>query len=209
MSAPPRVAARLRSTTDGPLDVVHAGPDAVYVDLDGVCLGVVSARASQVPCALRSRLPSLPRPRVVVVRDGSLHLDEMALVVGRLASVTVPRVDLAPAPLRAAAGDLVGAGAGLTPYGDDILCGWLALNRAAGVATPQVDQEIRALLPRTSLLSATLLECAMHGEVVPEFAAYLTALGTPDEAAATAALTAVGASSGEGLLQGARWALAA
>ena len=49
---------------------------------------------------------------------------------------------------------------------------------------------VRAVLDRTTLLSATLLDCALHGEVLPEFAAYLAALGTPAEDAAVGALTA-------------------
>ena len=77
---------------------------------------------------------------------------------------------------------LVGRGDGLTPYGDDVLCGWLAMHRAAGVETPDVDEAVREHLSRTTLLSATLLDCAIHGEVIPEFAAYVAALGTPDEA---------------------------
>ena len=104
---------------------------------------------------------------------------------------------------------LVGRGDGLTPLGDDVLCGWLAAHRAAGVATPDVDAAVRALLPRTTLLSATLLDCALHGEVLPEFAAYLAALGTPAEPGRAAALAAVGHTSGAGLLHGARLALAA
>ena len=59
------------------------------------------------------------------------------------------------------------------------------------------------------MLSATLLDCAIHGEVIPEFAAYVSALGTPDEAERAARLSAVGHSSGRGLLEGAQRALAA
>ena len=75
----------------------------------------------------------------------------------------------------------MGAGDGLTPYGDDVLCGWLAVHRASGRATDAVDAEVRDLLHRTTSLSAALLECAMHGEVIPEFAAYVAALDTPRE----------------------------
>jgi hypothetical protein len=70
-----------------------------------------------------------------------------------------------------------------------------------------VDATVRSLLSRTTLLSATLLDCAMHGEVIPEFAAYLAALDTPGEAAAAETLAAVGHTSGRGLLEGARSAL--
>lgn len=210
VSAPQRVAARLRVAPDGPVEVLHTGPDAVYVDLGGWAIGVVSAGATQVPCALRSRRPALPEVGSGRIEAGTLHLDTTPVVVGRLVSTGVPRLDLelgAQAPPNPP--DLVGRGDGLTPYGDDVICGWLALHRAAGVASPQVDEEVRRLLPRTTLLSATLLDCALRGEVVPEFAAYLAALGTTDQPNAEAALLAVGGSSGAGLLEGARWALAA
>jgi len=107
----------------------------------------------------------------------------------------------------AAVGRLVGRGDGLTPLGDDLLCGWLALHRAAGVTTPEIDAAVLALLHRTTLLSATLLDCALHGEVLPQFAAYVAALGTPHEPTAAAALAAVGHTSGAGLLHGAHLAL--
>jgi hypothetical protein len=106
-----------------------------------------------------------------------------------------------------AVGRLVGRGDGLTPLGDDVLCGWLATCRAAGVDTAEVDDAVRNALPRTTLLSATLLDCALHGEVLPEHAAWLSALGTPAEPARATALMRVGASSGAGLLAGSRLAL--
>jgi hypothetical protein len=210
VSAPRRVAARLRAAPDGPVGVLHAGPDAVYVDLGGWALGVLSAGATQVPCAARSSWTTLPAVGGCRIEAGILHLDETSVVVGRLVSTEVPRLDVRlveqtpPNPLH-----LVGAGDGLTPYGDDVLCGWLAIHRAAGVPTPDVETEVRRLLPRTTLLSATLLDCAMRGEVIPEFAAYVASLDTPGQAGAEAALAAVGHTSGTGLLEGARWALAA
>jgi len=210
VSAPPRVAALVRASADGSRRVLHVGPDAVYVDLDGWALGVVSARATQVPCALRAGSPALPEVRRCRIEGGVLHLDETRVVVGRLVATSVPRLRVAlaahppPDPV-----DLLGCGDGLTPYGDDVLCGWLAIHRAAGVPTPDLDEEVRRLLPRTTLLSATLLDCALRGEVVPEFAAYVAALGTAAQLDAEAALRSVGGSSGAGLLEGARWALAA
>ena len=210
VSAPQHVAARLRAAADQALPVLHRGPDAVYVELDGWALGVVSARATQVPCALRSRAATLPDVRTCRVQAGVLHLDGTPVVIGRLVATSVPHIEAAigsrPPPDPAA---LVGCGDGLTPYGDDVLCGWLAIHRAAGVPSPDVDDEVRRLLPRTTLLSATLLDCATRGEVIPEFAAYAASLGTSGQAAAEAALTAVGHTSGAGLLEGARWALAA
>jgi hypothetical protein len=108
----------------------------------------------------------------------------------------------------AAVADLVGRGDGLTPLGDDVLCGWLVAHRAAGVATPAVDDAVRRALPRTTTLSATLLECALAGECPNLVAGYLRAIGTPDERAARAALEALGHSSGSGLAHGVDLALA-
>ncbi len=101
----------------------------------------------------------------------------------------------------------VGYGGGLTPLGDDVLCGWLAVLVATDRLTDEVAAAVRDVLDRTTVLSATLVECALHGEVLPEFAAYVAALGTPAEAGATRALTSIGHTSGAGLWWGARHAL--
>ena len=214
VSAPSRVEHLLRRAPDGPVPVVHRGPHAVYVEVGGWCVGIVDGDAARVPCALRAAGSGVPDTETAHLAGGVLHVDGVPLVVGRFVEVRVPRLVSAGAPVaRADQGPevaaLVGAGDGLTPYGDDVLCGWLALHRAKRVETPDVDAEVRRLLPRTTLLSATLLDCAIRGEVLPEFAAYVAALGTAWEAAATEALAAVGGSSGAGLLEGARWALAA
>lgn len=210
VSASRRVRERLLLSPDGPVPVLHRGPHAVYLDLGGSCLGVVAASAVQVPCALRTRLEVLPTIGTARVEAGVLHLDAEPLPIGRIADAAVPALTRgALGPLRARVDELVGAGDGLTPYGDDVLCGWLAVHRAAGRATDTVDAAIRERMHRTTSLSAALLDCAMHGEVIPEFAAYVGSLGGPREASATAALRAVGHTSGAGLLEGARWALAA
>lgn len=208
-SAPARVAARLRAATDGPRRLLHTGRDALYLDLDGRALGLVGRHAWQVPCALRTRLDVLPRVSRAEVVDGVLHLDSTPVVVGRVVRTQVPvrTVDVSDTAIDAAA--LVGNGAGLTPYGDDVVCGYLAAHRAAGSPTSDLDAEVTALLPRTTVLSATLLECALRGEVLPEVADLLVAWGTAAAPAAEAALLRVGSSSGAGLLEGARTALAA
>ncbi|GAB3199547.1 hypothetical protein GCM10027062_16510 [Nocardioides hungaricus] len=204
VSAPPRVRSHLDRAPDGTVPVLHRGRDAVYVEVAGRCVGVVGTRATAVPCALRTTLEALDVTSAHV-RDGVLHLDGEPLVIGRIVEVTVPRLPRATgaAPLPGDVREMVGRGDGLTPYDDDVLCGWLAIHRAAGVPTPEADAEIRACLDRTTLLSATLLDCAMHGEVIPEFAAWVAG---PTDARA-AALAAVGHSSGRGLLAGARFAL--
>ena len=226
VAAPPRVRDRLAAAHDGPLRVVHRGPHALYLALDGWCLGIVDDTAAQVPCALRTSAGHLAAltGAGAVVQGGRLRLDGRPVVVGRLVGTAVPtltaralaraRTLLGRSPRRPARLDeravdrLVGAGGGLTPYGDDVLCGWLAAHRAAAVPTPAVDAAVRARLHRTTLLSATLLDCALGGEVVPEYAAWVAALGGPDEPAAERALLGVGHSSGRGLLAGGRQALA-
>lgn len=201
--------AHLRQAPDGPVELVHRGRDAVYVEVAGRCVGVVGSRATAVPCALRTTVDSLDVTSARI-EDGVLRLDGEPIVIGRVVDVSVPRLHVAADAAAPPPGDIaamVGRGDGLTPYDDDVLCGWLAVHRAAGVPTPEADAAVRECLDRTTLLSATLLECAMHGEVIPEFGAYLAALGGPDEASAAATLAAVGHTSGRGLLQGARSAL--
>ena len=201
VSAPPRLAAHLRATGDGPVPLVHRGPDAVYVDVAGRCVGVVGTRATAVPCALRTTLTLLPEVVRARVEGGVLHLGEEPLRVGRYVDVSVPRLPLTGTPGAIDVAALVGAGDGLTPYGDDVLCGWLAVTRAAGISTPEVDAEVRARASTTTLLSATLLDCAMHGEVIPEFAAWLGGR------APVGVVERIGHSSGRGLVEGARLAL--
>jgi hypothetical protein len=237
VSAPPRVRDLIQSAPDGPVPIVHAGPHAVYVALDGPdstrCVGVLGREAAQVPCGLRTRIRRFDSWRCAsaYVADGTLHVDHIPLRVGRVVAVqvpilgheTVPRQTASPATAAATpqavvaglvpqlSGDtvaqLLGRGPGLTPVGDDILCGWIATHRAAGVPTPEVDDAVRAGLPRTTLLSATLLDSALHGEVLPELGRFLAAVGTHTEVRRAADLRAVGATSGAGLLRGARLAL--
>jgi hypothetical protein len=222
--------ARLRARLAGPdreARVVHRGRHAVYLDLDGWCLGVVSARATAVPCALRTTLPELDvladaeRARVV---DGELRLGPTVLRVGRLHDLTVPplaspRPWLAEVLLGAARpaadelGDLLdrplptllGHGSGLTPLADDVLCGWLAVRHALGLVTAAPDARTR-----TTLLSATLVDCAAHGEAIPQFRMLVHALASGDRATvarAAGTVARVGHTSGHGLLLGAGLAL--
>ena len=199
----------LLEAPDGPVPLVHRGRDAVYAEVAGRCVGVVTSRATAVPCALRTTLATLDVASAGV-HGGTLHLDDEPVTVGRVIDVGVPRLATtatspAPAPDVAA---MVGRGDGLTPYDDDVLCGWLALHRAGGIPTPEVDAAVVAFADRTTLLSATLLDCALHGEVIPEFAAWVAAIGTAAEPDRAAVLAAVGHTSGRGLLQGGRLALA-
>jgi len=188
-----------------------SGVSTAYVDsgilhLDGRALVVgrlVDVRAPRLDSA------RIPKASPVVVQ-GTPRSHGAGLVAGpdhlEVRPTEVRPSEVRPTDVRhidaAAVAGLVGRGDGLTPLGDDVLCGWLAAHRAAGVATSAVDDAVRRALPRTTTLSATLLECALAGEVADLAAGYLRALGTPSERTARAALAALGHSSGEGLAHG-------
>jgi hypothetical protein len=70
------------------------------------------------------------------------------------------------------------------------------------VSTAAVDAAVRRHLGRTTTLSATLLECALMGEVADPVAGYLRSLGTPRAAGARDRLETLGHSSGLGLAHG-------
>ena len=233
VSAPPRVRDLIRSAPDGPVPVIHAGPQAVYVAVAGRCVGLLGRDATRVPCGLRSRIPSFAAWECgsAYLANGMLHVDHIRLTVGRAVAVQVPPLGHGAVPRRTASPataaatpqavvvglvlrvtpdsveQLLGRGPGLTPLGDDVLCGWIATHRAAGVPTPEVDRAVRAGLHRTTVLSATLLDCALHGEALPELSRFLLAIGTADESDRAGDLLAVGGTSGAGLLMGARLAL--
>jgi hypothetical protein len=215
---------RLAAAPDGPRPVVHAGGTAIYVDLDGWALGLVSASATRVPCALWSALPDLADlDPVVSVAGGRLVVGGRVLRVARLVDPRVravgrhddprsapglaltsglglpPAGGLTPAHVDA----LLGRGPGLTPLGDDVLAGWLATCAALGRPDELLAGAVRHRLGVTTLLSATLLDCAVRGEALPELADWLA-----DPSPTTAdALLAVGATSGAGLMTGAALAL--
>lgn len=227
--------------------VLHAGRSAVYFDLDGSCLAVLAARAVQVPCGIRTSLPTLPEVAPgdeVVVYDGSVELARSEVMVTDIVDTTVPvlshaavtwgadqlgtyasrriagsrRAMPAEALDQLAAGDpaavrsLLGLGPGLTPLGDDVLCGWLAT--AVASRHPRLD-EIRSTVAleardRTTTLSATLLSCASRGEGVPQFRALLSGVASENRSVVEQAvdlILRVGETSGEGLLLGALLAM--
>ncbi|MGA8248799.1 MAG: DUF2877 domain-containing protein, partial [Nocardioides sp.] len=160
VAAPPRVAAWLRTAPDGRVEVLHECAAVVHLEVAGRCLGIARAGAPGLPNSLRTTLASVAplRPETPYLEGGILHWGGRALVTGRLVDVRAPRFDAARVPKASPAvahgsprpggaglvalpadvcpgtvGDLVGYGDGLTPLGDDVLCGWLAVHRAAGV----------------------------------------------------------------------------
>ncbi|XRQ02888.1 DUF2877 domain-containing protein [Actinomadura welshii] len=123
-----------------------------------------------------------------------------------------------------AAERIVGLGPGLTPSGDDILCGLLVSLRLVGGAVRHgrsgvwlADWLGAAVTAdagtRTTALAATLLHCAAAGGAGAEVAAVLRCVtGREPPAAAVRRLLAVGHTSGadlaQGMLAGCRAALA-
>lgn len=247
---PAAAPAWVRSVLAGPerqANVVHRGADAVYLDVDGACLGVLSAGATAVPCAARTTLTALPsdlrHAETARVGAGRVLLGDSEVAVVRALDAAVPRLDVAAAPaaqrrLTDAVGGkidhvcaelpvealealtegdpsgvpaLLGRGTGLTPLGDDVLAGWVATVVAAGVtASPVAAAVAQHACSMTTLLSATLLDCARRGDVVPEFRRLLVDLTAPDTAGLDDSLTAllrVGHTSGAGLALGTLLAL--
>jgi hypothetical protein len=140
--------------------------------------------------------PPAPRGLPVPPRSGRPvpDLPEGALPPGRLPAPTYD--GLVPA-------DLLGAGAGLTPAGDDILAGALVTAHATG--DPRLDawtRAIRAALATrtTTAVSRGMLHQALRGYATPQLAACLDPVCRGlDPAAAVADLLAVGHSSGAAL----------
>ncbi len=187
---------RIRSFASWPCESAYVAGGTLH--LDHIPLTVGRAVAVQVPTLDHGALPRQ------AASPATKAATPQAVVVGLVPQGVAPAT--AP-PLLAAVGQLLGRGIGLTPLGDDVLCGWIATHRAAGVPTPEVDRAVRAGLHRTTLLSATLLDCALHGEVLPELGRFLRSVGTTIEPDRAAELRAVGGTSGAGLLLGARLAL--
>jgi len=103
---------------------------------------------------------------------------------------------------------LVGAGAGLTPSGDDAVCGVLLALRALGVLDDRFARLVAAVeqaLPTTTSISASLLRAAADGYALPDVVRLVGAAvtGRPRELDATLpAVLAVGHSSGADLVAG-------
>lgn len=140
--------------------------------------------------------PPAPRGLPVPSRTGGPApvLPEGSLPDGRLPAATYD--GLVPA-------DLLGAGAGLTPAGDDILAG--ALVTAHATADPRLGDWTRATRAAlsnraTTAVSRGMLHQALRGYATPQLAACLAAVCRgPDPAPAVTTLLGVGHSSGAAL----------
>lgn len=106
---------------------------------------------------------------------------------------------------------LLGNGSGLTPYGDDVVSGFLATLLANGdKCAISLRESVNELAPiRTTSLSATLLKRAGEGEVLPAFAEVVEHLVNNDKDVMESItnLLAIGHTSGAGMFHGLRLAL--
>ena len=180
-------------------------------DLVAVGGGRVQLPALTVAAVRRRRpprvLPLAAGRRPVVPDGGASDLAAAAadLVAGTLAG------DDPGAGVRG----LVGRGRGLTPSGDDTLCGvLLALRAAADPAARAARRALTAalapLLPRTTALSASLLLAAAEGYAVPQVVRLVSAAVSGDAAGVARTLPDVlriGHSSGGDLVAGLSGAL--
>ncbi len=104
---------------------------------------------------------------------------------------------------------LCGRGAGLTPTGDDILAGWMAINWLLYGPQPQLLEAFQQVMTvarqQTHLLSRCWLGYAAEGNVAQPLKALLDAITSDNETmllTATRTVVAMGATSGHDLLQG-------
>ena len=78
-----------------PARVVHRGPDAVYLDVDGRSLGVLTRGATLVPCGLRTSMSALPPVAAgsdLLVGDGAVELPGVRVDVVGIVDTTVGRL---------------------------------------------------------------------------------------------------------------------
>ena len=103
--------------------------------------------------------------------------------------------------------DLIGLGIGLTPSGDDFLCGVLAGLTLLGLRDSQdfrhLSAEISRNLAKTNAISAAFLRCAMNGQ----FSEALVTLGSVSFSQSLQMFHDIGHSSGADTLCGLYFAL--
>ena len=139
---------------------------------------------------------------------GPLRDGWRAALGAAVAVVPVPDAALAPGLDALASGDadagaalLAGLGEGLTPAGDDVLCGYAGWRHAEGEPVELVSR----CAHRTSPVSLAYLRCAERGELPEAAALVLAAIRAGDAALAgrrAEALRTWGATSGAALLWG-------
>lgn len=109
-----------------------------------------------------------------------------------------------------AAGRLIGLGSGLTPAGDDVLTGVIAVFRMAGT-DPWFDRPAGQIADRaqgkTTVTSAAMLRHAARGELPERLADYIAAKSETGLVRTRSLLQAVGHSSGRDMMRGVALAL--
>jgi hypothetical protein len=205
--------------------LLDEGADLVEVARTRVSVHYETGRADvPVLCVCTPDAVRLPGSVVTTVLPfGGLRVRHRALVgasatwrVGRWWQPPRPRGLTAPAVLPAAPGvdlldtvrphDLLGAGPGLTPSGDDVLAGLLVAAHAVGdprLATWQAQTRAALRVRTTTAVSRGLLTHALDGWATPELAGFVTAACAGDLGTALPALLAVGHTSGAALAAGA------
>lgn len=226
-----RHAAGLLGGASRPARVLGAFPTACYLEpASGGVLALLTADAVQLPIGLSLPCSSteFPLQRLLgeaTVGGGLVRLGGLEIVAGATRSAGLrpsgrPRVPAWPSPLFddpvPAVAQRLGRGPGLTPAGDDELCGALAAITLFGIAgstlPAAVVQRLSDGSSATTSLSRALLERAVAGEGLPQLQAVADALcGRGDAAQAWRELQRIGHSSGPalaaGLLAGARHAV--
>lgn len=114
--------------------------------------------------------------------------------------------------VRQGAEELAGLGGGLTPAGDDFLCGLMVALWYRGLAaqTPVCNWLYSSAAPRTTRLSAAFLSCASVGALNQswlDFVQWLPNFSAEHLSGKLAPLLAVGHSSGADMLAGFAWGL--
>ncbi|MGN6130014.1 MAG: DUF2877 domain-containing protein [Nocardioidaceae bacterium] len=156
---------------------------------------------------------SVPRLPAAAVAFAAAALPPVAepLVAHVRAELSAEALALLAAGDPAAVPALLGRGSGLTPVGDDVLAGWIATGGATGAPSAPVVAAVREQAPAaTTRLSATLLDCAVRGDVLPQFRRLLLELTREDPGTLTTAvdrLVRVGHTSGAGMVLGTTLAL--
>lgn len=179
--------------------------DDVTIGSGSVSLGDAEIRIGRFVDYRMHRLPSAAvttmRDRLIAATGESSQVAEIEPSVLDILRTTP--VDALPS--------LLGLGSGLTPFGDDVVCGMLAALLASedSCALDVRDAVLRLAPHRTTALSATLLRRASKGDVLPAFADLVRALqDDPDHISTSIAqLLSIGHTSGAGMLLGLRIAL--
>ncbi|QFG67790.1 DUF2877 domain-containing protein [Ornithinimicrobium pratense] len=201
--------------------ITRADLDALRVRVgEGVLVGGGEVRTPRGGLVVRrvwrpQPVPTAPLPESArqAARAGLAGLAPLEdALAGRLAELAAV---LAAGPDLEAARGLVGLGPGLTPAGDDVLCGLLLGLRASGRDRERslLEAAMLPLLGRTTAISATLLHQAAQGYAVPPVVALLRAwhrgAGVSALTLAGRLVAGIGHTSGPALVLGLTAALAA